>query len=208
MQHVTPPAKVTSPWAIASLMCSLVVVCPLATLLGPLIGLKAIAEIRARPGLKGTPLALAGIAIGLAVTIMWVGSLFWLNSSVRQPIVRGPVNELQAGFRGDPTGFKAGFVGSGAEMPDEHAVTFINELTRRYGPFRAMEINENAVLDPDASEIQDYLVSYVMTFDRAVVEAQAAFVPFEDMRPVGKWRWIVIKDDELGDFAYPPDFRP
>jgi len=205
MQQPSPVAEVTSPWAIASLMCSAVVVCPLATLLGPLLGLKAIAEIRARPGLKGIPLAVAGIALGLATTLLWIGAAIWLNVAVRQPILAGPEPELRAGFRGEIESFKAGFV---AEVPDAIAIEFINELTRRYGPFLGIE-QDSAASPPEADDLadpdEDFIVHYIMSFERGLLEAEAAFVPFKNMRPVGKWRWIVIKDDELGDLRYPPE---
>lgn len=216
MEHHSPerasrpspqPRAVTSPWAIASLMCSAVVVCPLATVMGPLLGLKAFAEIRARPGLKGVPIAVAGIVLGLVVTLVWIAVVIWLNVAVRQPILAGPEPQLQSGFRGNIATFKEGFTGRGAIIADDYAVEFINELTRRYGPFYGMEIAPAADAPPedDAAALPDErLVAYIMSFERGPIEAEAAFVPFENMRPVGKWRWIRIKDDELGDLRYPP----
>lgn len=205
MQQIASPAKHNSPWAIAALMCSLVILCPLATLLGPMLGLKAIADIRAQPGLKGTRYAVAAIVIGLLMTATWFATAAMLNAGIRQPILTGPVEPLQAGFQGDIVGFKAGFDGRGAEATDEQAIAFINELTRRYGVFHHMEL---ATADPDAdppdTDSVKRIVPYTMTFERGLLEAEAAFVPFEGMRFIGKWRWIVIYDDELGDLKFPP----
>lgn len=205
MQQTTPPVKQNSPWAVAALMLSLVVLCPLATVLGPLLGLKAIADIRAVPGLKGKGYAVAAIIIGVTTTIGWFAAAAWLNASIRQPILNGPVEYLQSGFRGDIAGFKDGFDGSAAQVPDDQVVRFINELTRRYGVFNDMQLAPaDSEVDPPDPDTVERIVPYVLTFDRGLIEADAAFVAFEGIRFIGKWRWILIHDDELGDLKYPP----
>lgn len=201
VRPVERPRAVTSPWAIAALMCSLVVVCPLATLLGPLLGVKAISEIRARPGLKGMPLAVLSIVLGLGITVFWFFAAAWLNANVRQPVLSGPVDELRAGFAGDVARFREGFID---QVPEDVARAFIDELRARYGSLHGIE-QDAAAPPPDAdANAEPFVVHYVLSFQRDVVEAEAAYVPFEDFRPVGKWRWILIKDEALGDLRYPP----
>ncbi|GAF92052.1 unnamed protein product, partial [marine sediment metagenome] len=65
----TPPAPWrTSGLATAALVCSLIFCCPGLGLIGLLLGLAALPDTR-RPGVGGRGLAVAGILIGLLVTI-------------------------------------------------------------------------------------------------------------------------------------------
>ncbi len=65
-----PPVSRTSGLAIASLVFSLIFCCPFLGLIGVLLGLFALGPT-GRPGVKGRGLAIAGILIGLLVTVGW-----------------------------------------------------------------------------------------------------------------------------------------
>jgi len=207
-ETLSAPRLRTSPWAVASMLCSAAVFCPLATLLGPTLGVKALADIRSRPGLKGTRLALAGIIIGLFATFAWIGVAMWWDRAVRQPILDGPLPELVAGFHGNIAGFQQGFYGLGSELPQADAIAFINELTRRYGQFHTMQQAPLAAdAEPMAQGPIDPRIEYVLEFERGMVTARAEFVIFPDEGAgiVGKWRSIEILDDDLGRLVYPPE---
>jgi hypothetical protein len=192
-QHA-PPLVRTTPWAYASLICSLGVFCPLMTVLGPLLGIKALAEIRSRPGTTGTGLAVAGIIIGLIVTLGWGSAMFWWDRNVRRPILHGPIETLAAGLQGDVAAFKSDFVGPGAEVDDAVAIEFLSEVAARYG--MVVNIVQDDSRDPPQTEwgAISPILPYLMHFEGAFVSGEAEFVVLDERRAgiIAKWRWIIF----------------
>lgn len=179
------------------------------TLLGPLLGIKALSEIRARPGTAGAGIAVAGIVIGLVITIMWGSVLLLWDRSIRQPLIHGPIAELTAGMQGDITAFKRGFTGEGATVEDQVAEAFVSEIGARYGMVINMSQDETRESPETEWGAISPVVPYLMQFEDAFVSGEAEFVILDDRRDgiIAKWRWIIIHDPEHGDLAYPPDAR-
>lgn len=198
-QPRVPPVSI---WAMLSLLCSLVVFCPVLTLLGPLLGVKALMDIRSRPWLRGRGIALAGIIIGLIATAMSGGAGYWWHVNVRTPILHGPAEELRAGYAGDYDRFRAGFIGAGAEASDDAVEAFFRELDRRYG--RLISITQDrTVEDEDDAEGLNPYVPYVFHFEREIASAEAELVLFaEGLSP--RWKSIMISDPAWGELIYPP----
>jgi hypothetical protein len=119
-----PPPRM-SPWAIASLVCSLAI-CPPLCLLGPLLGAVALMQMRLRPRqYTGLRLARAGIAIGVAAMVAWGGAGLWWHVHIRRLVLDGPEIALRAGLDGDLATFRASVRGPGAIATDEEAEAFI-----------------------------------------------------------------------------------
>ena len=59
------------------LLCSLALVCPLLTIIGPMLALRALVEIRVNPGVTGRGLAIAALWIGIPATLFWIGFAIW-----------------------------------------------------------------------------------------------------------------------------------
>ncbi len=195
-----PPER-TSGWAIASLICAIGIACPLLALIAPLLGLKAVAHIRSTPGTGGMRLAMSGIALGLVGVIFWISAAIWWNAEGRQRMLNGPQDELRAGLAGDIASFKAGFTEPGASAADAEALRFLNELSTRYGRFERIQ-QDTFRPDPEPGRLSD-VIPYVLHFDRRLVQAEARLVLFADgLQP--KWGYIVVLDDERGDFSFPP----
>jgi len=203
-QAAPPPIRTTT-WAYVSLLCSFGVFCPLLTALGPVLGIKALAEIRSRPGTGGTAIAVTGMVIGIIVTLAWGGAAYWWHRNIRQPILHGPIEALTAGLHGDVSAFKSAFHGPGAVADDDAAEAFLAEVRGRYG----MVIN---MVQDETREPRDVtwgaispIVPYLMTFESAFVGGEAEFVILDDDAAgiIAAWRWIIIRDPELGDLTYP-----
>src|SRR5687768_10856974 len=80
----------TSSWAVASFLCSIAVCCPPMTLVGPLLGARALVEMKAHPHVRGRGTALAGIVIGVVALLGWcVLAILW-HIQARRPMVNGP----------------------------------------------------------------------------------------------------------------------
>jgi len=201
------PAR-TSPWAVSALLCSFAVCCLPMTLLAPLLGLRALVQIRANPAIRGRGMAISGITIAGFVVIGWVLGFWWWHIHARIPMLQGPREELAAGYAGDLKSFKAGFFGDGATASDAEAAEFIAELSRRYGSFidsaqSPISTSRAPLTGPAALRIP-----YTFQFDQGPVEAEAQFVTFGPSRGivphfVFKWKWIHVSDPLRGDLVYP-----
>src|SRR5262245_6738451 len=103
-----------SGWALAALASSLGILCPVLTLAGVLMGMRALVEIKAHPTRRGRGMALAGFWLGLVATLAWIVFIIWWNANVRYLLKRGPEEALRAAYAGDFTVFREQFTGSGA----------------------------------------------------------------------------------------------
>lgn len=205
-----PNDTFVSPWAILSIVSATLFVCPLATLAGPLFGLKAFGEMRNDPRVTGRRMAKAGIIIGTMFTIGWLALAVWWHIAARQPMLDGPSDALEAGFGGDVAGFREGFCCEADSASDDDAARFLSTLSNRYGRFVSCYQDENAT--PPAQPISEGLrkrIPYELEFDRATVKAEAEFVVFtpEESGPVLRFAWLKVFDDNLGDITYPQDLQ-
>ncbi len=75
----------TSVLAILSLVCSLICFIPGLSAIGSLFGVFALLGISASKGrVKGTGLAIAGIAVGVIVSLLWIGSAIAIQQGAKQ----------------------------------------------------------------------------------------------------------------------------
>jgi hypothetical protein len=200
-----PQEQKTSGLAIASLVCSLILCCPITTILGPLLGIAALIKIGGNPALKGRGLAVAGIILGVAFTIfqVWGGTRFYHQFIV--PVLRGPEAALAAGFAGDTAGFKAGFYGPGAPAGDAEVTAFVAELRGRYGEFTSCRFDESRPSPSPSPGQTRQRFPYVLVFEQKSVSADAEMIFFDEAKGqmVMKWESITISDPDLGDLTYP-----
>ncbi len=196
-----PDARL-SVWAVMSVMASLLVCCPVFTMVGPLLGWKALQEMKTA-SLRGKGLAQAGIAIGVITTAMSIGGYAWWQVNVRRPMLVGPQQALERGFAGDIAGFKSALAGKAAEQTDTEAAMFLSELSRRYGTFlgSAQDSTREAV----GTVGSGLTIPYVLKFDAGSVRARAQFVTTSQSGFVGRFESIVIIDADRGHLAYPAD---
>ncbi|MCH8343279.1 MAG: DUF4190 domain-containing protein [Planctomycetes bacterium] len=199
-------AQKTSGLAIGSLVCSLIVCCPIATIVGPLLGIVALVKIGGNPALKGRGIALAAILMGVVFTgAMTLGGYrFWETFGV--PVMKGPRDALTAGFVGDLAGFKDAFHGAGANATDAEAQAFIDELRDRYGEFTGSRLDQRRGAAQPAFGQPSAPFPYVLSFDRDTVAAEAEIIFFDEGtdRMVMKPASLTVFDPDLGDLTYPP----
>jgi hypothetical protein len=201
---VSAPAPTrTSLWAIASLVCG-VLPCPPLCAIAIVLGVVGLVQIRVRPAITGTRLALAGIALGLLASAAWSAGFVWWHVEIRRPLIEGPRDALAAGFAGDVDGFRAAF--RDPASPGE-AAAFLAELGRRYGSF--LDMAQDGTPSPDgARAVIDRdrpVVRYRLRFARGNVPGEAQFVRADGAAwpMVLRWGWLHIHDAVRGDLAYP-----
>jgi len=204
-----PPPR-TSGWAMAAIFCSSALCCPVLTLLGPLIALRALVQTKAAPErFAGRGMAKAAVAIGLIATVIQFVALTWWNRHARQPMIHGPMQEFVAGQRGDWDAVRAGFSGDGALSSDAELKAFFDEVNHRCG--RLLEITQRTA-DPKqaASDSFALRIPYTMKFETGAFDADALF----EMRREGRvafvlrWKWVRIVDPRDGDLVYPSSAQP
>ena len=195
----------TSGLAVTSLIFSLILCCPLTTILGPLLGLISVIRIGGNPALKGRGIAVVAILLGAIFTggQFWGGRLIYETFVV--PMLVGPTEALETGFDGDIAGFKDHFYGAGATASDAEALAFIAELERRYGGFVSCVYNQNN--QPQGGPVMQF--RYLIRFTNQTLDNETEIV-YADER-TGAWPkklgYITIFDDDLGDLTFPdPDW--
>lgn len=199
-----PAATKTSGLAITSLIFSLIVCCPVTTIIGPLLGLGALFQIGRNPALKGRGLAFAAIIMGVAFSIAQGIGMYQGYQAFVVPVVEGPRVALEAGFANDPTGFRAEFYGASTAGSDAEVQVFVDELRRRYGGFVSLRLDETNGPQPAFGQTS-VPFPYEITFENASVAAEAELVIADKATGafVMKWGSITIFDPDLGDLTYP-----
>ncbi len=203
--------KKTSGLAIGSLICSLIMCCPLTTIIGPILGLAAVFTIGSNPARKGKGLAFAGIIIGIIATAGWGVASVWGYNNFYVPEQEGPVAVMTAGFAGDNQAFRMGLMGEAANGTDEEIQEFIDALRDRYGDFIICEIDkvEFTMNPPTFEELMQPVKTYpyIFQFENATLKARVDLSAQDPQ--TGNFLWglkfgtILILDDNLGDIVYP-----
>jgi hypothetical protein len=191
----------TSGLAIASLVCSAILCCPVTTIIGPLLGVVALATIPRTPGVKGRGFAVAGILLGIVFTIgqFFGGYKFWDLFGV--PMMVGPRDALTAGSADDIPGFKSHFYGPGETAPDAEAILFLDAVRDRYGAFIGSELAQGQ--QPAGGPVMVF--EYVCGFEDDTVTAEVEIVFADEQTGAwpGRLGFIRIVDPDLGDLVYP-----
>ena len=206
-----PAATKTSGLAITSLIFSLIVCCPVTTIIGPLLGLISLITISGNPARKGKGLAFTAIAIGIIATAGWCTVTVWGHKNMNIPVQHGPREALVAGFSGDLAGFRAGFLGEAANASDQEVRAFLDTLRSRYGEYSSCELDRDELgANPPSFEellkpVKRY--PYILRFEQATVKASIEFGSQDPL--TGKFLWgvkfgtIVVYDEAQGDVIYP-----
>lgn len=206
-----PEAEVprTSKLAVTALIFSLIFFCPLTTLIGPLLGLVALAKIGSNPNRKGKGLAVAAILIGVVLTAAWVfvgtKGYGYIKQSIAV-VMAGPRDALDLGTSGDVAGFKASFHGAGATAPDAEARAFLDALESRYGAFQGSRFDEANAPPPQPGQTMVEF-PYVLDFANGSVQSRVQII-FADPQSgtpgmINKLGYIVVEDPDAGDLRYP-----
>ena len=193
-----------SPWSLVALACS-VGLCPAVTMLGVVFGLIAIRDIKIHAR-RGFRVAIVAIVIGLVVTPLTTFGLVWWNTSVREPMLHGPVVGLQAAQNGDVTVLLGQFE-DGVGTANE-ASGFIKQMTERYGTLQSIDQDPDreAAWSPDGWSIS---VPYMLTFSTGIIKGEAQYVVFSvnegQRKPVFRFSWIHMGKDP--DLLFPVSAR-
>jgi hypothetical protein len=194
-----PSRKAISLWAIASLVCAILFVCPIAPVLGLVLGAIAIIDVR-RKGRSGARMVIAAMVVSVLSIGGWVLLAGWWNTHARRPMLLGPVDAIVAGQGGDTGEFLAAFLGDDTNA-ERDAIEFLATVTGRYGLLKASSQRED---DHEVTTLRRAAILYEFQFETGPVDAEAEFVLSKDGGGlVLKFAWVVIRDPVEGDVRYP-----
>ena len=202
------PARQRSLWAIASLVCAVVVVCPIFSLIGLVLAAVAALDLRRHPHRTGKRLVVAALFVSVLALGGQALALRWWHVHARRPMLYGPADALLAGQGGDVAGFRAAFVTGGEPVSEQEAVAFLSAVAERYGRLGAMVHREDAA-EP-VSDFRRAAIPYTYFFENGPVDVDAEFVVQADDGSglVLRFAWMIIRDEALGDLAYPKSAAP
>ncbi len=197
-----------NPWSFVAIVCS-VGMCPFFTIAGVLLGVRALVDIKARPGTRGIRLAWTAIFIGSLVTGLWGGGMLWWNINVRGQMQQGPISAIQEGESNE-----LDFLSYFTTQNQTEATEFLTTLHARYGNLHAGKQIESVQVEGE--ELAFYMMplqadlKYELHFsDAPLITVTAKFILFDKVNErrqfTNKFAWICIHDEDRGDLVYPPD---
>jgi len=189
-------------------VCSVILFCLPISVLGGVLGVKALREVRIRPAVRGRGLAMAAIVIALLNIGLWSAGAVWWHANFRRPMLHGPIEAIRAGQAGDVASFRAGFILDSVPS-DEACAGFLNDLTARYGRLLAMRQVDDGRAPPDRYQLGSYRIPYQMEFETGPIMAEGLFVistPQEGL--VARFAWLAVRDPARGDMVFPASAAP
>ena len=199
--RVDPGQGNMSGLAIASLVCSLILCCPLVTLVGALLGIAGLFHTKGGRR-RGRGLAITGLILGIVFTVGGVVVGFWAFKTVLQVVVRGPALVMEAGYAGDTAGVKQYF-DVGHVPTDEEIDAFFATAKTRFGEFKSATLQDNS--NQTQSGNQDFKLPFDVVYAKARLLANVQFRANENVKTgsgsmIGIVK-ITIVDPEAGDLV-------
>ncbi len=193
-----PGRKSISLWALASLICAILFVCPIAPVLSLVLGTVAVFDVR-RPNRSGKRMVIAALILSVLALGGWALLADWWNTHARRPMLLGPADAIMAAQGGDTAVFLAAFL-PGADAND--AIEFISTLTDRYGKLVTSSQRDDG---REVSTLRRAVLLYEFQFETGPVDAEAEFVLSREDGSglVLKFAWVVIRDPAAGDVTFP-----
>lgn len=202
-----PPQPKMSGLAVASLVCSLFICCPIVTLIGPLLGLSAIISISANPAeRRGKGLAIAGIIIGILTTALWAAGIYFgaqLMRGAGEFVTQEVPAAFDAGYDDKFLEFRAVLSARASRSAtDDEIRQFLADLESRYGPYVGMRLPS----DMSSYQGSDDGLLMPMEFEfegGRIVDAELLLI-LEEL-DAGGWRLdsLTIPDPTLGPITFP-----
>ncbi len=197
--------KERSGLATAALICSLIICCPITTIVGPILGVISLLTLKGRSG-KG--FAWTAIIVGLISTILWVAAgLFFGGMAVRFIEQAGEVTTttIEAGYDGNYTLLREGLARSSVTVSDEEIASFIEQLQSRYGKFDSAVMNmeeQDQTLKPTSNEAP-LPISLVFETTDVPADVLMEVIPGGGFDFELKIGCIRINDSKNGDLVFP-----
>ena len=201
------PTRQISLWALASLLCAIAFICPIAPLLSLVFALVGALDLRRHPHRRGKRLVIAGVIVSVLALGGWGVAARWWDVHARRPMLYGPTQAIAAGQDGDVAGFRDAFMSGSDRASEPQAVAFLDSVTERYGRLAGSSQRDDGA--PPVSTQRRARIPYTFHFETGPVEAEAEFIIAADSGGlVLRFAWVVIHDPVMGDLVYPATEAP
>jgi hypothetical protein len=195
--------------ATASLICSLILCCPIVTLVGVILGVVALLKIRGS-AMSGRGLAWAGIIIGIlttTLTTLFMIIALILTLSVLEQTPESVTTAIKAGITGDIEKFRMEFTHDAIAASDDEITIFLETISTRYGVFDEAVIDTatmQAGQQPSTGEGEKEL-AIQLVFETKTISAIAVFTFAKGTDSLFdvQIQCLLIRDPENGDIAFP-----
>jgi hypothetical protein len=194
--------------ATVALICSLIICCPITTVVGPILGLIAFFSIKNNPQIKGKGFAISAVIVGLFSTVIWVivlaFSYNWTMNFLDQ-VGETTTELISAGYDNNYSDFRSHLTRNSVGVSDDEINEFIKELKSRYGNFdSAVFIFDRQVekLQPIQNE-SPFPLRLVFETTDVTAECMYEILPKSGLEVSLHIDCIVIRDDKNGDIAFP-----
>lgn len=196
--------------AVTSLVCSLIICCPITTVLGPLLGVIALFRLKGKPHLSGKGFAISGIVIGIFATLLWALASTYISKYAMEFVQQTrevSTETIQAGYDANYDEFRSHLSRSSDDVTDAEIKSFIAILEDRFGKFDSAFLNmqeENQEIQQTSQEVPIPIRFIFETKDTT------GFMTFEFISGTKygyemKIGCIKIHDAKNGDIIFPED---
>ena len=193
--------------ATASLICSLILCCPIVTLVGVILGIVALLKIRGS-AMSGRGLAWAGIIIGILTTTLT--TLFMIIAiniglGVLEQTPESVTTAIKAGITGDIEKFRMEFTHDAVAASDDEITSFLETITTRYGVFDKAVIDMATMQAGQQPSGDEPELPIQLVFETKTISAIAVFTIAKgtDSLIDVQIQCLLIRDPENGDVAFP-----
>lgn len=193
--------------ATASLICSLILCCPIVTLVGVILGIVALLKIRGS-AMSGRGLAWAGIIIGILTTTLT--TLFMIIAinvglGVLEQTPESVTTAIKAGITGDIEKFRMEFTHDAVAASDDEITSFLETITTRYGVFDKAVIDMATMQAGQQPSGDEPELPIQLVFETKTISAIAVFTVAQgtDSLIDVQIQCLLIRDPENGDVAFP-----
>ena len=177
MQPESGPSQKTHAAAVIGLACSVVICCPVTSLVGALIGWISLRAINASEGrLGGRRIALVAIILGLAMLPIQFLLLSTYNQRSNEAINNGLEQCIETVFDVDAVDRKKALEGAfvrrkGRYPSPEETDAFVASITEQLGAFKMASIVQRSVQPEFSRSLHD--VALVFTFEKEMATGGA-----------------------------------
>ena len=193
--------------ATASLICSLILCCPIITLVGVILGIVALLKIRGS-AMSGRGLAWAGIIIGILTTTL---TTFFMiialiaGLSILEQTPESVTTAIKAGITGDIEKFRMEFTHDAVAASDDEINSFLETISTRYGVFDKAVIDMATMQAGQQPSGDEPELPIQLVFETKTISAIAVFTVSKgtDSLIDVQIQCLLIRDPENGDVAFP-----
>lgn len=196
--------------AVTSLVCSLIICCPITTVLGPLLGVIALFRLKGKPHLSGKSFAISGIVIGIIATLFWVIASTYISKYAMEFVEQTrevSTETIQAGYDGNYDEFRSHLSRSSDDVTDAEIKAFIAILEDRFGKFDSAFLNmqeENKEIQQTSQEVP-IPIRFIFETKDTTGFMTFEFIPGTEYGYEMKIGCIQIHDSKNGDIIFPED---